>query len=249
MLEKAKIIKNYKLKCLDGEIGKVKDFYFDDETWTIKYLVINTGNWLIGRKVLISPQSIKSMSKDDESFVINLTKSQIENSPILESDKFVSKDYLKKFHIYYEFPIYSKGAWYGEDWKSPPHMPSDAERKKFIQNIEDESEWDPHLRSMKTVSGYYIQATDGEIGHLDDFIFDAETWKINYLEIDTKNWLPGRRFIISPEWIDHVGWDDSTVFVNHSTDEIEHSPEYTSETVLDLDFEKKLHDHYNREGN
>jgi sporulation protein YlmC with PRC-barrel domain len=247
MLNKVKIIKNYKLNCQDGEIGKVKDFYFDDQTWTIRYLIVDTGNWLSSRQVLISPHSIISMNKEEKYITVNLTKSQIESSPILESDKPVSKQFQEEFHGYYGYPMYATGMGYGGVGLVSPYVPVEkTDGEKFINKIEDENEWDPNLRSTHIVSGYGIQASDDKIGHLDDFIIDTETWEIHYLEIDTNNWLPGRKILISPNWIDHVSWNDSKVFVNLSTDEIKQSPEYTEETLLDRDFETKLHKHYNR---
>jgi len=246
MLSKAKILKNYKLNCTDGEIGKVKDFYFEDQSWIIRYLIVNTGNWLTGREVLVSPHSIVSVNKEEEYISINLTKSQIENSPILESDKPVSKQFQKEFYGYFAYPMYPSGVGFSDAGNVIPLTPIETDRDKFLDSIDDENEWDPHLRSTHTVNGYNIQSSDDKIGHVDDFIIDDETWEILYLEIDTNNWLPGRKILISPNWIDHVSWNDSKVFVNLSTDEIKQSPEYTAETLLDRDFETKLHKHYNR---
>ncbi len=247
MLNKFKIIKNYILNCQDGEIGKVKDFYFDDQAWTIRYLIVNTGNWLTGRQVLISPHSIISVNKDEEYITVSLTKSQIENSPILESNKPVSKQFQEEFHGYYGYPMYTTVTGYGGLGLVLPRRPDEkTDGEALVNKIEDENEWNPNLRSTHIVSGYGIQASDDKIGHLEDFIIDTETWEIHYLEIDTNNWFPGKKVIISPNWIDHVSWNDSKVFVNLSTDEIKQSPEYNEETLLDREFETKLHKHYNR---
>lgn len=246
MLNKAKSLKNYKLNSLDGEIGKVKDFYFEDQSWAIKYLIVNTGNWLIGRQVLISPKSIVSINKEEEYITINLTKRQIENSPVLDSDKPVSKQFHEVFSGYYESPIYGMGMGCGGEVTMIPYLRTQDDSEKDTKEATDENEWDPHLRSIHTVSDYNVQALDDTIGHVDDFVIDDVTWEIIYLEIDTKNWLLGRKILISPRWIERISWNESKVFLNLSCEEIKQSPEYTDESILDRDYEIRLHKHYNR---
>ncbi len=92
------------------------------------------------------------------------------------------------------------------------------------------------------------QATDGQIGHVEDFIIDDETWAIRYLIIDTQNWLPGKKVLLSPRWIESVSWDESKVFVSISRKAVEQSPEYTEESLLTREYETGLHKHYNRQG-
>ncbi|MFA9378715.1 MAG: PRC-barrel domain-containing protein [Lachnotalea sp.] len=248
MLIQAKILKNYKLNSLDGVIGKVKDFYFEDETWTIRYLIVNTGNWLTGRQVLISPKSIVSINKNEEYITIKLSKNQIENSPMLECDKPVSKQFQEEFYGYFGLPMYANGMQYGAAQGILPFSIIGTDRKSIENNARDENERDPHLRSTNTVNSYNIRAIDDDIGHVDDFIIDDETWKIQYMEIDTKNWLPGKKILISPNWIESVSWSESKVIVNLHCEEIELAPEYTKETLLDRDYETRLYKHYNREG-
>jgi hypothetical protein len=189
MLNKIKTLKGYRLDGLDGEIGKVKEFYFDDMYWTIRYLVADSGNWLSDRLVLISPNALLAVNKEEQKIAINLTKKQIEDSPPLESDKPVSRQYEKAYYIYYGWPIYWMGP-YG--WGPYPYIVHD--RYAVLQDEEAEKkEWDTHLRSTNAVSGYHIQASDGEIGNVEDFIVDDETWAIRYLIINTRNWWPGKR--------------------------------------------------------
>lgn len=242
MLIKAKTLKGYKLDSKDGEVGKVKEFYFDDKHWTIRYLVADTGNWLTGRQVLISPLALISVNKEDELIGINLTKKQIENSPSLDSDKPVSKQFEVDYHGYYEWPSY----WNGSDiWGDYPFIVRDSrERKVTTQN---KKKWDPNLRSSNFVAGQKIEATDGELGHVDDFIIDDETWTIRYLVINTASWWAGKKVLVSPKWIDHVSWDDLKVFVNLSRESIMQSPEYSEENLLTRDYENQLHRYYNRD--
>ncbi|MBK5254274.1 MAG: PRC-barrel domain-containing protein [Peptostreptococcaceae bacterium] len=253
MLNKAKTLKNYKLNSVDGEIGKVKELYFDDEYWTIRYLIADTGNWLIGRKVLISPNSIVSINKEEEYITINLTKSQIDNSPSLDSDKPISRQFQEKLYGYFDLPVYWGGVQtvgFAPQTGGAliPYTFIKNDKEKLMEPTIDENEWDPHLRSTHNVSGYNIQAMDGKIGHVDDFIIDDETWEIRYLIIDTQNWLPGKKILLSPQWIDIVSWDESKVFVNILSEDIEQSPEYLEESILNRDYEIRLFEHYNRKG-
>jgi uncharacterized protein YrrD len=243
MLNKAKTLKGYKLHSLDGDIGKVKEFYFDDQHWVIRYLVADTGSWLTGRQVLISPYAMVAVNKEEQYITINLTKKQIEDSPSLDSDKPVSRQFEETYYEYYGWPMYWDGSYM---WGSYPYIVRDPE--KWSESTQSTKAWDPHLRSTHDVSGHDIQATDGEIGHVEDFIIDDETWAIRYLIIDTRNWWPGEKVLVSPKWIDHVSWNESKVFVNLSRETIKQSPEYTDESLLTRDYETELHRRYNRQG-
>jgi hypothetical protein len=243
MLDKAKTLKGYKLHSLDGEIGNVKEFYFDDHHWTIRYLVADTGNWLTGRQVLISPYVLVAVNREEQYISVDLTKKQIEESPSLASDKPVSRQYEETYSGYFGWPLYWDGAY---AWGSSPNIVRDQEKWKRL--IRGEKAWNPHLRSTADVSGHHIQARDGEIGHVEDFIIDDETWAIRYLVIDTENWWPGKHVLVSPRWIERVSWIDSKVFVNLSRETIKQSPEYTELSLLTRDYEIGLHRHYDRQG-
>ena len=243
MLSKAKTLTGYKLHSRDGEIGKVKEFYFDDRHWTIRYLVANTGNWLTGRQVLISPYALVAVNCDTHDIVTDLTKKQIEDSPSLNSDKPVSRQFEDSYYWYYGYPMYWSGPYM---WG--PHLSPVRDRTKWRTSPQGEKAWDPHLRSTGAVSGYHIQSTDGEIGHVEDFIIDDETWAIRYLIIGTQNWWPGKKVLVSPRWIERVSWSESTVFVNLSRATIKQSPEYMEESLPTRDYETGLHRHYNRKG-
>jgi uncharacterized protein YrrD len=231
------------LDSLDGEIGTVKEFYFDDRHWTIRYLVADTGNWLTDRQVLISPYALVAVRKEEQHITVDLSKRQIEDGPSLDSDRPVSRQFEEAYYGYYGWPMYWGGP---ETWGSYPYIVRDPE--KWREYTQGEKAWDPHLRSTHEVSGYHIQATDGEIGHVEEFIIDDKTWAIRYLVIDTRNWWPGRKVLISPKWIERVSWTELKVFVNLTRETIKHSPEYTEETLLTRDYETGLHRHYNRQG-
>jgi PRC-barrel domain len=183
------------------------------------------------------------VKKEGELIAINLTKKQIEDSPSLNSDQPVSRQFEEEYYGHFGWPSYSAGPYI---WGFSPNIVRDPEKLNVSGQVE--KAWDPHLRSTHEVSGYHIQASDGEIGHVDDFLIDDETWAIRYLIIDTRNWWPGKKVLISPQWIERVSWNESKVFVNLPGEAIKQAPEYTEKFMLTRDYETILHIHYNRKG-
>ncbi|OYW77760.1 MAG: photosystem reaction center subunit H [Verrucomicrobia bacterium 12-59-8] len=243
MLISATSLKGYKLEGLDGEMGKAREFYFDDRHWTVRYLVADTGGWLTGSQVLISPYALVGVMPDKQQIAVNLTKKQIQESPSLDTDKPVSHQYEEDYYGYYGWPNYWSGA---DAWGNFPQIMRD--RDQWGSAVNDKREWDPNLRSTHEVSDYDIEATDGEIGHVEDFIIDDATWAIRYVVITTRYWLPGKRFLISPKWIESVNWGESNISINLTREEVKHSPEYNGDSQLTRSYEISLHEHYNRPG-
>ncbi|MEO7034566.1 MAG: PRC-barrel domain-containing protein, partial [Polyangiaceae bacterium] len=219
--------------------GKARDFLFDDKYWTVRYLVADTGGWLAGRNVLISPYALEPASDAERVLPVNLTKKQIEDSPSLQSDQPVSRQYEAHYYGYYGWPNYAFGPF---AWGAYPyvlrHPPDEAA-------VDVEPDWDPHLRSTTAVTGYHIQALDAELGHVEDLIIDDETWSIRYLVVDTKNWWPGKSVLVSPQWIDRVSWEGAKVYLNLPRERIKQAPEYRPES-LNRDYETSLYHHYDR---
>lgn len=244
MLFKIKTLQTYKLDSLDGEIGKVREYYFDDEHWTIRYLVADTGNWLTGKQVLISPYALVAALKKEHHVAINLTKKQIEDSPSLSTDKPISRQFELDYQGYYGWPSYWGGPSTWGLYQSPVYDPELLVKPVYDENYTGDS----HLRSTEEVRGYHIQATDGEIGHVVDFIIDDETWAIRYLIVDTRNWWSGKKVLVSPEWIERVSWTESKVFVKLSREVIMASPEFTEDDLITRDYESGLFRHYGRDG-
>jgi hypothetical protein len=243
MLIKAGTLNGYKLDSLDGEIGQVKEFYFDDRHWAVRYLVADTGNWLTGRQVLISPYALGEVDKEEQHIAVNLTRKQIKDSPSLDADKPVSRHFEEAYYGYHGWPQYWGGPYM---WGSYPYIVRDPE--KWEEANKGGKAWDTCLRSTYAVTGHYVQALDGEIGHVDDFVIDDEAWGIRYLIIDTRNWWPGKKVLVSPAWIERVSWSERKVFINLSREAIKQSPEYTEESLLTRDYEIELHRHYDRQG-
>jgi len=253
MLDKAKTLEGYTLDSLDGTIGKVKEFYFDDHHWTIRYLVADTGTWLTSRQVLISPYALTGVNKEGHDIAVNLTTKQIEGSPTLDSHKPVSRQFEEFYYQYYGWTPYWGGPSVWGSYPRPymsgayPHLMGSREQVRESA-LHEKASWDHHLRSTLDVTGHHIQAADGEIGHVVDFIIDDKSWTIQYLIVDTRNWWPGKKVLLSPKWIERVSWPDKTVAVSLSRDNIRQSPEYSEESLLTRDYETRLHRHYQRKG-
>lgn len=247
MLRSIKQLTGYNILASDGEIGKVDEFYFDDQTWTIRYLIADTGNWLMSRLVLISPQALGKPDWDKKQFPVRLTKKQVEDSPEINKDKPVSKQQEFDLTNYYGWPYYWTGMSGGIPGAIPYPAAVEAGTATDLQRDSEEQKGDPHLRSTREVEGYNIQAKDGEIGHVEDFIVDDETWSIRYMIVDTHKWLPGgRKVIIALPWIKDIDWLESRVVVDLDRQSVKNSPEYDSETSLNRQFEGELFEHYNR---
>ena len=243
MLDKAKELNGYTLHTHEGDIGKVKDFYFDDQFWTVRYLIADTGNWLTGRQVLISPYSLTGVNRVERNISVSLTKDQIKDSPPLDSDKPVSRQFENFYYGYYGWPGYWGGPY---SWGAYPYIARDPEQSR--DSNQGGQPVDHHLRSIHLVNGYHVQAIDGEIGHVEDFIIDDTNWAIRYLIIDTKNWLPGKKVLISPQWIQNVSWHQSSIYVNVPRETVREAPQYIPASALSRDYETVLHSHYNRRG-
>lgn len=231
---------DYALLAEDGEIGSVADFLFDDTTWTIRYLVVKTGNWLTGRKVLIGTEAVTRAHGETQQFEVRLTREQVKDSPDIYADQPVSLQHQIELNTYYGWPLYWTAQTYAPIY---PALISDP--APLVEELpEAEESRDPHLRSVREVMGYHIQATDDDIGHVDDFLIASESWAIHYLVVDTRNWLPGKQVLMSPRWIQRIDWGDRRVVVHVTQDAVRNSPEYLPNEALSREYEERLHEHY-----
>ncbi|AEC19612.1 hypothetical protein PT7_1072 [Pusillimonas sp. T7-7] len=255
MLRKVSNLAGYSIKATDDELGKIKEVYFDDERWGIRYLVVETGTWLSSRLVLISPYSITGVDDLEESVHVSLTREQVKNSPDIDTHKPVSRQLEGQFSSYYGFGNYWAGPylWGASAYPVPleasaditaANEPSEAVAARAAGRPED-----VHLRSSKDVAGYHIAGTDDEIGHVEDFICDDKDWAVRYLLVDTRNWWPGgKKVLLATQWIESIDWNDSTVRTSLTREQIKNSPEHDEEAALDRDYEIRLHQHYDRPG-
>lgn len=243
MLIKANQLKGYQLDSKDGTIGSAREFYFDDQYWSIRYLIARTAGWLSGRQVLLSPYSVSGVDPVRETISINLTKKQIENSPSIEDDEPVSRQFEDSYYGYYGYPAYWGGPYM---WGYYPYP--DRDSANWSGWDMSRAPWDPHLRSTQEVTGYHILASDGEIGHIEDFVIDEETWAIRYLVVATTHFWPGKKILVSPQWIESINWEMHEVVVDLSREQIKDAPAYVDDATITRDYESGLYGYYDRDG-
>ncbi len=240
MLRSVKSLRGYTIAAKDETIGKVDDLFFEESSWVTRYLVADTGSWLAGRRVLISPASLEQPVTDEKIIPVNLTREQVENSPGIDADKPISRQAEIELHQYYDWTPY----WIGTGFSPPVTAPTEEDKKQAATAAREKAK--TALRSTREVTGYRIHATDGEIGHAEDFILADQDWVLRYLVVDTKNWLPGRKVLISPSWIKKVSWSDSEVYVDLLREQIKDSPRYDPSNPINQEYETRLYDFYGR---
>ena len=216
MLRSIKQLYGNQLGASDGEIGHVKDFYFDDQNWAIRYLIADTGTWLPGRQVLISPYSLGRLDQNEKILRVNLTRKQIENSPSIDLHKPVSRQYEEEYHRYFGWPYYWQGeALWGLSGFPILEIPGEPLPTKpaALSGLQPERR-DTHLRSTQAVNGYHLQTSEGNIGHVCDFMIDAGSWAIGQLAVKTGHRLSGTEMLIATKEVDRISYEESTVFAS-----------------------------------
>jgi|SRR5450830_380824 len=261
MLHSMKDFENCAISATDGQIGHVKNLYFDDQSWVIRYLVVNAGSWLSSRMVLISPISLEQPDWQERIFPVSISKEQVKNSPGIDTDKPISRQNEEQHLGYFGYPYYWGGTsiWgdgffpyamvpYYADYETD-HASHERQVEAYSRNGPNHlGNDDPHLRNCKTVNGYQIEARDGKIGSISDFLVDEKTWAIRYLVIETSHWWSGHRVLIAPEWITEVHWLDKKVSVNLTLDSVKNAPSYDPKKEWSRQLDIQLYQHYNRVG-
>lgn len=243
MLRNLRSLLGYTVSASDGDIGTVDDFYFDDETWTLRYLVVNTGDWLNGRRVLLTPASLGRPGWSESIFPVDLTRRQVQDSPDVSTDKPVSRQHEERLHRYYGWEPYWNLGYY----PGPPGMgsgifvgiPPVATMPESAVATETKPA-SPSLRSANEVIGYRLVTAQGRSGRIDDFLIDDKTWTIRYLVVDTRTWLPGKKVLLPSLWVNRVNWPHNTVTVDVDRQTIRNSPTYDPSRRLTRDDEEEL---------
>jgi hypothetical protein len=261
MLRSMKDLEDYAIRATDGVIGHLKDFYFDDEAWVVRYFIVDTGSWLSSRKVLISPIAIGDPNWADKELPVSITKEQVENSPPIDTDKPVSRQHEMDYLAHYGYPSYWGAAGlqggsaslglmvtgYGGIPVAPyaaDAKEQEADARAYEAQHRDD---DHHLRSCEAVMGYHIKASDGDIGHVQGLLVD-ESWAIRYMIVNTSNWWLGHQVLIAPQWIKSVSWSEATVSVDLTRQAVKDAPPYDSTAQLDRTQEMGIHEHHGRPG-
>jgi hypothetical protein len=223
MIQETKELYGSRLAATDGDIGHIRDFYFDDKSWAVRYLVADTGTWLTGRLVLISPRAFGGLDHASKTLHINLDRRQIENSPSIESHMPISRRYEVEYHRYYGWPEYWSGGAMSGLGGFPMVLPhSDDELQAQVQHNRRD---DKNLQAMKSVTGFHIQTVDGVIGHVGGFLVDDRTWEIHDLLVEAGHWYSGKEIRISPDKVERVSFEESTVFVSLTKADIQRTAE------------------------
>jgi len=250
MMQPLLSMRRYRLRAIDKDLGHVEDFFFDDRVWKVRYIEVDTGNWLPGRQVLIGPEALEAPDREQKVISVSLTSAEVEDSPGIESDLPFSLKKEQELRMFFNWREY-----WNEDLflfpaefqpvSAPGGMavdPSLQERGTISLGLKG----NPHLRSANEVQNYSIRAKDGEIGHVEDFLMAEETWDIRYLTVDTGNWLPGKHVLIARRWGHSIDWRQQLVEVDLPRELIENSPEYHPDLPLSREYEIRLFQHYGR---
>lgn len=260
MLREVKGLRGVVLRAQDGEIGSVDDILFDDELWTARYFVVDTGGWLDSRKVLIAPATLGLLEGERQALRVHLTRDQVEGSPSAETEKPVSRQWETDYYDYYGWPYYWGGMGLtggiglsGGMALSSVQLSREVGGARSPQQEADEKARDhepapepgaSHLRSAREVTGYGIAARDGHLGHVEDFLIDDETWQIRYLAVDTRDWWPGKKVLLPLDWIGNVHWPDRTVDAEVTRDQVRGGPEWDPREPISPAFEEQLARYY-----
>ena len=259
MLRVERALSGYEIEATDSKVGSVSDVLFDDVNWRIRWLVVETGGWLSGRKVLIHPSAIGQADNSRHQLSVKLTKQQIEESPAILQDQPVSRQMEASLYGYYGWDPLWSGGYYGWDplWGgqclvrgamaqplvAPPFFGGTARRHADWGQVPLEDQ-DPHLRSATALTSYHLVATDGEIGHLESFLLDDESWTIRYLLIDTRNWWFGKHVLLAPFAVTEIDWSSSKIRLNVPRDQVRTSPAWQPDDNVSGEYERRLHLHY-----
>jgi uncharacterized protein YrrD len=235
VLISTKALQGMGIKARDGVFGKIDDVFFDDRIWNVQYIVVNTSSWLPGRKVLLPRGVLESLQSPDNLCAVTLTKDEIKSSPPIAADEPVSRRYETSLLEYLRLVPY----WRAEE-------PAASFETGAYRGAMGTGGGEPTLRSCREVRGYRVEAGDGEIGQVDDFITDDRTWVLRYAVVDTRKWLPGRKVLVAIPWMKSVSWAGSKVRVDLTREEIEGSPEFDPRAPINREYESVLYDYYGR---
>jgi len=244
MLRSLKDLENYRATATDGDIGKVVNLLVDDEQWVVRYLVVETGGFLAGRRVLISPSSFREIDWATRRFHLALTMDKVKNSPNIDTNKPVSRQHEWDHLSYYGYAsywgysgVFGMGAYPNLMMGAKVGAPKDPPK---------DSPGDVHLRSVEELHGYHVHGSDNEIGHVEDFVVDDGTWAIRYLVIDTRNWWFGKHVLVAPQWATRVSYDERMVYLDMPREMIKNSPEWNANAAVNREYEERLYDYYGR---
>jgi hypothetical protein len=241
MLLNEKSFHGFTIHATDGDMGHVDQFYFDDDTWTIRYIIVKTGKFFFGHKVLVSPISLEKLDTENRKVFVNLTMEQVKHSPDINTEKPISRQKEAEYLRYYNLPAYwgGIGLWGREMY---PSALGAVEAEEAAEETSDQRE--THLRSTNEVRGYTIRCVDDDAGHLEDFFIDTDTWTIRYMAVHLSRIHHQKMVLTVPRLVDKVLWAKATVFVNTSKNKLLEAPEYSEGGIIDREMEQEIYNHF-----
>lgn len=249
MIDKWTTLDGCDIEATDGKIGAVTDFFFDTHEWVVRYFVVDAGNWLQQRRVLISPESVTEPRVDGGCALrVNITKAQVRNSPPLDTNLPFDPQQEVAYREYFAWPGYWPVGLFtpaGVGVAPGPIAPDLARHPENTQQARNQAE-QMRLRGGDEVKGYSIATRDGDLGAVHDYLLDEDGWKVRYMVVDTKRWLPGKLVLVAPTWIESVNWSDRKVVVDLTEEQLKSAPEYDKDVGLTVDYERALMTHYGR---
>jgi hypothetical protein len=252
MIRSVKEMKQFEVVAADGYIGSIEDFYFDDERWAIRYVVVDTGRLLSGRRVLISPVSVSGTEWGEKRLLLSISRERVNNSPGIDTHQPVSRRHERDYLDYYGYPYYwsHSGLWGVQPTPMLPTPEQIARQRARSTAAERKASdrGDTHLRSASEVSGYVIHALDGDLGHVTDVLFEDLSWATRYLVIDTSNWWFGKHVLVAPEWVTDISWSERSVSVNVMRQLLKSAPLYDRAEHVDRQWEAAYHHHLKQPG-
>jgi uncharacterized protein YrrD len=241
MLRRSDALCRLAIHATDGELGRVTDFYFDDERWTLRYFIVRTGTWLSGREVLLTPAVVREARWNAGELAVSLTMDQVRDSPDVSTERPVSRMQEIEFLRYYDLPPY----WMLGTEMGGASIALDAAMRAAAAEAEQAGAEPPtHLRSGREVLGYQVEAADGAIGHVKDFLLDEADWRVRYLLVDTTTWWFGGEVLLAPEWVKRVSWGERCVRVETTRETIKTAPPYRADELITPEYEAALARHY-----
>lgn len=243
MLHSLKTLDGFVIHARDGTLGRVKDIYFDDRHWTVRYLEVDTGGWIGGRRVLVSPLSVIAVNWAEREVDVNLTRQQVHDSPGIDGAVPVARQHEADLFNYYGYPYYWTGpfVWGYTALPALDMLPAQQPAQEEDAGRNAEQRGDPHLRSKDEVVGYAIQAADDSFGHVDDFLIDERSWTIRLIVVDTTSWWPGGEVLVSPARVQSVSWEEKSVLLDVTRAQLESSPRYDPDQLAQEGGESDLY--------
>jgi len=221
MLKRANTIRGYRLTAPDGEIGAVNDFFFDQEDWTIRYVMVKAEEWLPDRRVLIAPAEFDAPDWSRKVLPISLTKEKIKNSPKIPLDLPISRAHEIALADYYAWQPY---------WITPVKEAKQSERAippESCPRTDSRLDYDSDIRlhGLQEIKGYRVCSVDGRVGYVEDLGVETADCQIRYLIVDGWDLYPGRHFVVPTSYADSLDWMNIEIRISLSRKEIQTAPE------------------------